>query len=55
VTDIYTIRIDEGEVYEDLSEDDFMEKMMALSSTFYDTGYPHPNNIHFTVRSHEES
>ena len=43
--ELYKITIKDGEVYTDLSEEDFMDKMVELSQCYYEVGYPHPDSI----------
>tara|TARA_X000000368_G_scaffold249919_1_gene197392 strand:+ start:137 stop:355 length:219 start_codon:yes stop_codon:yes gene_type:complete len=44
-TELYNITIEGGEIYTGLSEEQFMDKMMELSSCYYETGYPSPDLI----------
>ena len=43
--ELYKITIKDGEVYSDLSEEEFMDKILELSQCFYETGYPSPDII----------
>ena len=43
--ELFKITIQGGEVYSDLSEEEFMDKMTELSSCYYETGYPDPQTI----------
>tara|TARA_B100001250_G_scaffold67539_1_gene54086 strand:+ start:283 stop:462 length:180 start_codon:yes stop_codon:yes gene_type:complete len=39
----------DGKVYSDLTEEEYMDLMEDLSQEYYQTGTPHPDNIHTEI------
>ena len=43
--ELYNVTVD-GKVYSELTEEEYMDLMEDLSQEFYQTGTPHPDDIH---------
>jgi len=50
--ELYNVTVD-GKVYSELTEEEYMDLMEDLSQEFYQTGTPHPDDIHTEVIQNE--